>query len=131
MKNISSYFLLITISFGIVCTLSSCSSKTSDSSPRSGAQTGVTTVNGVVVQPQALDNIVRSSGTVLASESVDLVTEAAGRIEKISFIEGAHVKQNDLLIKINDDDLQAQLKKTELQIQLASDQEKRQKQLLP
>ena len=79
--------------------------------------------------PQPLENIVRSSGTVLASESVDLTAEAAGRIEKIAFTEGAHVKKNDLLVKINDDDLQAQLKKTELQIQLASEQEKRQKQL--
>jgi membrane fusion protein (multidrug efflux system) len=86
-------------------------------------------VNGVVVQPQMLDNIIRSSGRVLASESVDLVTEAAGRIEGISFDEGAYVHKNDLLVKINDDDLQAQLKKTELQIQLASEQEKRQEHL--
>jgi membrane fusion protein (multidrug efflux system) len=86
-------------------------------------------VNGVVVTPQPLDNIVRSSGTVLASESVDLTAEAAGRIDTIAFSEGAHVRSGDLLVKINDDDLQAQLKKTELQIQLASDQEKRQKQL--
>jgi len=86
-------------------------------------------VNGVVVRPQSLDNIVRSSGTVLASESVDLVAESAGRIEKISFIEGRHVKKDDVLVRINDDDLQAQLKKTALQIQLASDQEDRQRQL--
>jgi membrane fusion protein (multidrug efflux system) len=86
-------------------------------------------VNGVVLKPQRLDNIVRSSGTVLASESVDLVAEAAGRLENISFIEGSHVRSGDLLAKINDDDLQAQLRKTELQIQLASEQEKRQKQL--
>jgi membrane fusion protein (multidrug efflux system) len=82
-----------------------------------------------VLKPQRLDNIVRSSGTVLASESVDLVAEAAGRLENISFIEGSHVRSGDLLAKINDDDLQAQLRKTELQIQLASEQEKRQKQL--
>jgi membrane fusion protein (multidrug efflux system) len=87
------------------------------------------TVTGVVIKPEALENIVRSSGTVLASESVDLVTEAAGRIEKITFKEGSHVVKNTLLLKINDDDLRAQLKKTELQIQLASEQEKRQKQL--
>jgi membrane fusion protein (multidrug efflux system) len=86
-------------------------------------------VNGVVVQPQPLDNIVRSSGTVLASESVDLFAEAAGRVENISFTEGSHVRKGDLLAKINDDDLQAQLRKTELQIQLASEQERRQKQL--
>jgi membrane fusion protein (multidrug efflux system) len=86
-------------------------------------------VDGVVVTPQPLDNVVRSSGTVLPSESVDLVTEAAGRIERISFHEGSHVRKNDILVKINDDDLQAQLRKTELQIQLASDQETRQQQL--
>ncbi len=85
--------------------------------------------NGVVVRPQRLDNIVRSSGTVLASESVDLVAEASGRVENISFVEGNHVRKGDLLAKINDDDLQAQLRKTELQIQLASEQEKRHKQL--
>jgi membrane fusion protein (multidrug efflux system) len=109
--------------------ISSCGSKTQDAAPRSQGQAGALTVNGVVIVPQSLDNIVRSSGTVLASESVDLVAEAAGRIERISFNEGARVKKNDLLVKINDDDLQAQLKKTELQIQLASEQEKRQKQL--
>jgi membrane fusion protein (multidrug efflux system) len=86
-------------------------------------------VSGVIVQPQQLDNVVRSSGTVFASESVDLVAEAAGRIDKISFQEGAHVRRNEILLKINDDDVQAQLRKTELQIQLASDQEKRQRHL--
>ena len=109
--------------------ISSCGSKSQDVVPRSSASTNVLTVSGVVIQPQALDNIVRSSGTVLASESVDLVAEAAGRIEKIAFKEGANVTKNALLVKINDDDLQAQLKKTQLQIQLASEQEKRQKQL--
>jgi membrane fusion protein (multidrug efflux system) len=86
-------------------------------------------VNGIVVRPQPLDNVVRSSGTVLASESVDLVAESAGRIEKISFREGTHVRKNNVLVRINDDDLQAQLRKAELQIQLASDQENRQRQL--
>jgi membrane fusion protein (multidrug efflux system) len=82
-----------------------------------------------VVQPQPLENVVRSSGTVLASESVELVAEAAGRIEGISFREGGHVRKNAVLVKINDDDLQAQLRKTEVQIRLASDQEDRQRQL--
>jgi membrane fusion protein (multidrug efflux system) len=88
------------------------------------------TVNGVIVTSTPLDNVVMSSGTVLASESVDLASEVSGRVDRISFKEGSHVKKDDLLIKINDDDLQAQLKKTELQIQLASDQADRQKRLL-
>ncbi|MDD8019310.1 MAG: efflux RND transporter periplasmic adaptor subunit, partial [Bacteroidota bacterium] len=118
--------------FIIFCTsvmFFSCSSKEKDTSQQNISQSNALTVNGIVVQPQQLENIVRSSGTVLASESVDLTAEAAGRIEKISFVEGAHVQNNEILVRINDDDLQAQLKKTELQIQLASEQEKRQRQL--
>jgi membrane fusion protein, multidrug efflux system len=88
------------------------------------------TVNGVIVASQPLDDIVNSSGTVLASESVDLAAEPTGIVKTISFKEGEHVKKDDLLLKLNDEDLQAQLKKTELQIQLATDQAERQKKLL-
>jgi membrane fusion protein (multidrug efflux system) len=87
------------------------------------------TVSGVVVVSRPLDNIVNSSGTVLASESVDLAADASGRVESITFKEGSHVQRNDLLVKLTVDDLQAQLKKTELQIQLAADQADRQKRL--
>jgi membrane fusion protein (multidrug efflux system) len=60
---------------------------------------------------------------------VDLVAEASGRIERIFFREGAHAGRGDLLVKLNDDDLQAQLRKTDLQIELAAEQEDRQRQL--
>ncbi len=113
----------------VVLFLSSCSAKKEEAQPQQTRQGGAITVNGVVATPQPLDNIVRSSGTILASESVDLAAEAAGRIEQIFFTEGAHVKKNDLLVRINDDDLRAQLKKTELQIELAEQQLQRQKQL--
>jgi len=82
-----------------------------------------------VAKAEPLSDVLRSSGRVLASESVDLVTEAAGRIDSILFKEGERVHRNVLLVKINDDDLRAQLKKTELQIQLASEQEQRQRRL--
>ena len=118
---------LLATMLGCLSILSSCGTKRDE--PKLASQSGPMAVNGLVVSSQVLDNIVRSSGTVLGSESVDLVTEAAGRIEKISFVEGGHVRKNDLLVKINDDDLQAQMKKTELQIQLASEVEGRQKHL--
>ncbi|MBI2427383.1 MAG: efflux RND transporter periplasmic adaptor subunit [Ignavibacteriales bacterium] len=121
--------IILSASVGSILFVSSCGSKSSNAASQPARQGGPVTVNGVILQPQPLDNIVRSSGTVLASESVDLIAEAAGRIEKIYFTEGSHVKKNDLLVMINDDDLRAQLKKTELQIQLAVEQEKRQKQL--
>ncbi len=115
----------------ILCSvlLVSCGSKVNDTRPAGPAPADLMSVSGVVVRPLPLENVVRSSGTVVASESVDLVAESAGRVEKIAFREGGHVRKNQLLVKINDDDLQAQLRKTALQIQLASDQEERQKQL--
>jgi membrane fusion protein (multidrug efflux system) len=98
---------------------------------RSGpsARLDVMTVTGMIIRSQPLENTVRSSGTALASESVDLAAESAGRIEKILFTEGGRVSKNDLLVKINDDDLQAQLRKTDILIKLAEEQENRQKQL--
>jgi membrane fusion protein (multidrug efflux system) len=109
--------------------LASCGSRMNDNQPKGQAVADPMSVSGVVVRPGPLENIVRSSGTVLASESVDLVAESAGRVEKIAFREGGQVRKGQLLVKINDDDLQAQLRKTALQIQLASDQEERQRQL--
>ena len=122
--------LMLLAAIGCSLILVSCGSKSNDAAPRAAARPAVLSVSGVVVSLQPLDNVVNSSGTVLASESVDLAAEVGGgRIVGILFKEGAHVKKDDLLVKINDDDLQAQLKKIELQIQLASDLAERQKRL--
>lgn len=128
MKSLPSAIVFLS-ALTIVASFSSCGSKNNNAAPPSARQGEPLSVKGIIVRPQPLDNVVRSSGSVRASESVDLAAESAGRVEKIAFKEGAHVHKNDLLVKINDDDLRAQLKKTELQIQLAVEQEKRQKQL--
>lgn len=108
----------------------SCGSKAESPAARGGGgRNPGMTVSGVIVRPVPLDNVVNSSGTVLASESVDLAAEASGTVQAILFREAQHVKKHDLLVKINDQDLQAQLRKTELQMQLAADQAERQKQL--
>jgi membrane fusion protein, multidrug efflux system len=51
------------------------------------------------------------SGTLQANERVDLFCETSGLVKSIHFKEGTHVKKGDLLVKLNDADLQAQLKK--------------------
>jgi membrane fusion protein, multidrug efflux system len=127
-KLLRSTFVLIVA--GCTLFLTSCGSKANEGpSQRGGGRAGGMAVNGVIVSSQPLDNVVNSSGTVLASESVDLAAEASGIVHIIAFKEGAHVKKNDLLLKLKDDDLQAQLRKNELQIQLATDQADRQKKL--
>ena len=131
MKEISGVFLFLTVLCSSLIMIS-CASKNSDPAPRpgGGGRPAGMNVSGVVVSLQPLDNVVNSSGTVLASESVDLAAEASGTVEAILFKEGAHVRKNDLLVKLRDEDLQAQLKKMELQIQLAAELADRQKKLL-
>lgn len=87
-------------------------------------------VKGHVVKPVELGNNVLTSGTVLANEEVDLKSEVDGKITKIAFKEGSRVKKGELLVKINDAELQAQLNKAKFTLQLLKDKEFRQKQLL-
>lgn len=69
-------------------------------------------------------------GKVIADEWVDLSPEVAGKITKIYFKEGSSVAKGQLLVKINDSELQAQLKKNDVKLQLAAQNLDRQKKLL-
>ncbi|MBL0128854.1 MAG: efflux RND transporter periplasmic adaptor subunit [Flavobacteriales bacterium] len=83
-----------------------------------------------VLQPTALDNAIVTTGTLMANEEVDLVSELAGRVTSIGFIEGGNVSAGQVLLKINDDELQAQLRKAEANLKLAKDDSDRKAQLL-
>ena len=87
-------------------------------------------VSVYVTHKQELENSVHVAGSILAQDEVELHTEAQGRIVKINFEEGSEVKRGQLLIKINDADLQAQLRKAVSSKKLKEDTEKRNKQLL-
>ena len=87
-------------------------------------------VSVVVLSPGLLLDKVISSGTILPNEEVELSSENSGLITHIYFEEGSRVEKNDLLVKINDSELQAQLKRLEFQKTLAAEKEFRQKELL-
>lgn len=124
--KIPSYIFLFIVLFFIQCS----SDKREESKAGAGQGKQVMTVTGFVLQPKKLDNIVRTTGTLRAFDEVDLHAEASGRVTKIYFTEGSHVNKGDLLIKINDEDLRAQLSKTQLQIKLNQSQLDRQNELL-
>lgn len=71
-----------------------------------------------------------ATGSVLAEESVDLASEIAGRVVTVSFEEGKRVGRGDLLVKIEDSELKAELARTLHQAALAEVQAARQKELL-
>jgi len=70
------------------------------------------------------------TGIIIPDEEVDLTFESSGKITDIYFKEGSTVKKGQLLAKINDKPLQAELRKLQAQIPLAEDRVFRQKSLL-
>ena len=83
-----------------------------------------------VVESSELSSGIQAVGTLLANEEVDIVSEIAGKIVGVYFEEGKAVTKNQLLVKVEDTDLQAQLKRTEYQLKLTSERLERQKILL-
>jgi membrane fusion protein (multidrug efflux system) len=83
-----------------------------------------------VLKGAPLDNAFTTTGTLLPNEEVELRSEVTGRVTQLGFQEGTAVSVGQVLVRINDDDLQAQLRKAEASLELASDAEGRQKQLL-
>lgn len=86
-------------------------------------------VSATIIQPQPLENRIYSTGTLLANEEVELRPEISGRVTGVFFQEGGRVRKGQSLLKINDSELQAQLRRKELEEKLAADEERRKKSL--
>jgi membrane fusion protein (multidrug efflux system) len=83
-----------------------------------------------IASVQDFSNSIEASGTVLAGEFVELKPEVSGRIVMLNIQEGKQVSEGTLLVKLFDDDLKAQLRKNETQLDIAIATEKRLKALL-
>ena len=95
-----------------------------------GSSPQAVSVKGFVVSQQSLDGGMMVPGTIIANESVELRSEASGRVVSLNFSEGRPVGNGALLVKINDQELQAQLKQAIYRQQLSEAKERRQHQLL-
>ena len=87
-------------------------------------------VDGYLVKPGKLIDEIRSVGTLMPEEEVNVTFESSGKLTQILFEEGQFVRKGNLLAKINDKPLLAQLQKLEAQKKLAESKEFRQKSLL-
>lgn len=90
----------------------------------------VLNINAEVITPHQMTDRTVTTGNILPAEEVNLSFETSGKIVGLYFEEGAFVKKGTLLAKINDAPLQAQLRKLEVQVKLASDRVYRQQTLL-
>lgn len=114
-----------------VLLLSACQNeKQPVSNGNSGQPQGPTPVEGMIVTSEKIQNKIYLNGNIMANEEVQLQPEISGRVTRIYFSEGQYVNAGKLLVKLNDDELQAQLKKSEVALELAEQDENRKKQLL-
>ena len=87
-------------------------------------------VDGYVMRPTLLTDEFVTTGLILPDEEVDLSFETSGKVVNICFTEGTRVSRGQLLAKVNDAPLQAQLKRLMAQLDLAKNRVYRQEQLL-
>jgi membrane fusion protein (multidrug efflux system) len=78
-------------------------------------------VRAVVMKEQMLTDELFVSGSIIPDEEVNLSFETSGKITDIYFREGARVTKGELLAKINDAPLQAELSRLEAQLKLYQD----------
>jgi membrane fusion protein (multidrug efflux system) len=130
-KNIKAILIIAAVVIVLILLAIPKLKSSEESTNGSGVKSaGPLPVSAHITKYEVLDNKVLTTGTVLANEEVDLKSEVNGKITKILFHEGSYVNAGDLLVKINDADLQAQLQSAKSRLELQKDTEYRQKQLL-
>ncbi|MBS1655092.1 MAG: efflux RND transporter periplasmic adaptor subunit [Bacteroidetes bacterium] len=87
-------------------------------------------VDVVVTKTEPVAENIEVPGSIIANESTEIHPEVSGRIVQLNVAEGRYVTKGTLLAKLYDADLQAQLKKLEVQLQIAQTNEERSSQLL-
>lgn len=87
-------------------------------------------VEAFIVKYSPLASSIEVPGSLLPFEETEIRSEISGRIVQLNLKEGLPVSKGVLLVKLFDGDLQAQLRKLEVQLKIAEKTAERQKQLL-
>lgn len=110
----------IILFWGVLLLLSSCGGK--EKGPNGKAGTGnvpTLTVQGIVIEESTITDTYNTTGSLRANEMAEVRSETTGRITEINFREGSYVNKGQLLIQVEKDELEAQLKKIEVELELA------------
>ncbi len=124
------------IVFGFILSLIfiSCKSEKKDETPKAGGKAGGANrpvqAEAFIVKSKALSENLEIPGTLLPFEVTEIRPEISGRVVALNIPEGSFVQKGALLVKLFDGDLQAQLKKLQVQLQIAQKTAERQKELL-
>jgi len=131
MKVKNLIYALIIIVLGGFITYRVISNKSkNEESKKFGDKDKPTTVTGIVVQTSTFDNNLSLSGSIEANEQIEIHSEVSGIVEGIYFTEGTYVNKGQVLFKVNDIELRAQLRQAQTKEGLAGENERRAKLLL-
>ena len=119
---------LIIVSSAII----SCGDKKKSASTTTSTQQQQQAIiaDALIVSTQPLSADIEIPGTIMAGETTEIHPEIPGRVVQLNVREGTFVGKGALLAKLYDGDLQAQLRKLEVQLKIAEQTEDRQAQLL-
>jgi len=112
--------------------IAACTTKAEDlgkNTPAASRPTGIP-VDGAIVKPGVVRDELDVTGTILANQQVNIVSELTRKIVRVNIHEGSHVKQGTLLFLLDDADLQAQLQRFQQQEKLALLNEERLRDLI-
>lgn len=129
LKNLIYALLIIAIGGFIAYRIVSNKNK-NDESKKFGDKSAPTTVTGVVIKTATFDNNLSLSGSIEANEQIEIHSEVSGIVEGIYFNEGSNVKKGQVLFKVNDIELKAQLQQAATKEGLAAENARRAKLLL-
>jgi membrane fusion protein (multidrug efflux system) len=114
-------------------TLEACVSKADDLGETVAAakpEVIYTPVDGVVLKPAEINEVLDITGNLVANQQVDIVSELTRRLVSVNVKEGSRVQKGDVLFQLDDADLQAQLERIQQQENLAKLNEERLRDLL-
>lgn len=121
-------FLSISLFTGIL--ISSCGSSGKKADAPASLKPVVQKVEGYIVKIMAISDKTELPGTLIANETTEIHSEIPGRLVYLNVNEGKMVGKGALIAKIYDGDLQAQLKKLNVQVAVAEQTVKRMGELL-
>src|SRR5688572_32962805 len=87
-------------------------------------------VDVFIVSARTISETIEVPGTLMANETTEIHPEVSGRVVQLNINEGRFISRGTVLAKLYDGDLQAQLRKLQVQLNIAEKTEERQAQLL-
>lgn len=113
---------------GVMCLCMACQ-RSGDVPTKEKSKQAPMQVSAQVLQLETQEKDFYATGSLVADDHVVISSEIPGKIIALSFTEGGYVEKGQWIAKLNDAEMQAMLRKLQIQEELAEKKESRKKQL--